>query len=157
MLSVYAAALTNEQYKVPYVLPKGFAFQAIALNCGIYDFASNSLGDRDPVIQYFLPDNCQETLYKEISTIHWINENYPPCFIMTCPGDFLNAAPEKLIPVLKKNSIPFVYRTYGSAKHPLAHVFHCNMRLQEAALCNDEECSFFNTFINDVSQASCHE
>jgi hypothetical protein len=93
-----------------------------------------------------LPGGGTEEEFHDISSVNFITEHFPPCFIMTCPGDFLNAAPDRLIPVLKKNKVPFIYRVYGSAEEPLAHVFHCNIRLPQAKLCNDEECNFFKEF-----------
>ena len=36
MLSLFACALTNPDFHVPYTLPEGFSFMAIALNCGVY-------------------------------------------------------------------------------------------------------------------------
>lgn len=146
MLSLYAAALTNTADAVPYPLAKGFAFQAIALNCGVYHMRPETMGDTFQLMKDFLPKGGTEEEFHEISPIHFITAKFPPCFIMTCPGDFLNAAPEELIPVLKKNGVPFIYRTYGSMEHPLCHVFHCNMHLAEAKLCNDEECRFFQEF-----------
>ena len=146
MLSLFAAALTNPDDAVPYPVPKGFFFQAIALNCGVYEIDGKNMGDTSQLMKDFLPNGGTEEEYRQISCVNFITENYPPCFIMTCPGDFLNAAPEKLVPVLKKNGVPFIYRVYGSKQNPLAHVFHCNMHLAEAAQCNDEECYFFKEF-----------
>lgn len=147
MLSLFSAALTNPNYHVPYTLPKHFQFTAIALNCGIYDMVAAQLGDTAKLMEDYLPNHGTSEEYHEISTIHFITSDFPSCFIMTCPGDFLYAAPESLVSVLKKNGVPFVYRTYGSAKNPLAHVFHCNMQLPEAKQCNDDECAFFQSFM----------
>lgn len=36
---------------------------------------------------------------------------------------------------------------YGDANNELEHVFHCNMKRTEAAVCNKEECDFFKKFI----------
>jgi len=146
MLSLYAAALTNSQYFVPYPLAKGFSFCAIALNCGIYHLQPETMGETMQLMKDFLPKGGTSEELHDISPINYVNEKFPPCFIMTCPGDFLNAAPEELVAVLKKNSVPFVYRTYGNQKNPLTHDFHCNMRLAEAKLCNEEECRFFQEF-----------
>lgn len=148
MLSMFAAALTNQDFKVPFVLPKDFQFQAIALNCGVYFMKKELLGDTEQLMEVLLPQKGSDEEFYQISTIYHITENYPPCFIMTCPGDFLYAAPETLVPVLKDKKVPFMYRTYGNAKNLLGHVFHCNMQLDEAKLCNDEECNFFKTFLD---------
>ena len=81
-----------------------------------------------------------------ISSVNFITPAFPPSYIMTCPGDFLKDAPDVLIPVLKKNSVPFMYRVFGNQSNPLTHVFHCNINLPEAKICNDEECNFFKEF-----------
>ena len=143
MLSLFACALTNKEYKIPYTLPKYFKFKAIALNCGVYLMKPESLGDTAKLMEDYLPNKGTHEEFYEISPINFITENYPPCFIMTCPGDFLKDAPSKLIPVLEKNDVPFIYRYFGNKENPLTHVFHCNINLNDAKLCNDEECNFF--------------
>ncbi len=147
MLSLFACALTNPDYQVSYKVPADFKLQAIALNCGVYEMTPGALGDTEVLMNDFLPSGVTEQALDEISSAHHITENFPPCYIMTCPGDFLNAAPEALIPVLKKYNVPFNYRVYGNKNTPLAHVFHCNVRLPQAVQCNDHECNFFKEFL----------
>lgn len=147
MLSLFSCALTNPKYKVPYSLPKDFSFKAIALNCGVYLMEKGALGETEKLMADFLPKKGTKKEYKEISSVNYITDKFPPCYIMTCPGDFLKDAPSKLIPVLEKKSVPFIYRVYGNKENPLAHVFHCNINLKEAKLCNDEECRFFKEFL----------
>jgi acetyl esterase/lipase len=150
MLSLFAAALTNPKYKPDFKLPKGFAFQAIALNCGAYKMdAENTSEMSTNLMKALLPKHGTKKEMKQLSSYHFVTPDYPPVFIMTCPGDFLFNEPETLIPVLKANAVPYIYRVYGSKKNPLAHVFHCNMKSADGKLCNDEECSFFKEFCND--------
>lgn len=146
MLTLFATAITNKKADVSFHVPENFTLQAIALNCGVYNLNESTRKDMGAIIQSFLPEKASEKMMQEISPIRSINDQFPPCFIMTCPGDFLNAAPDELVPALKKYGVPFIYRTYGSAKNPLMHVFHCAIRLPEATLCNDEECNFFKEF-----------
>ena len=146
MLSLFACALTNPNYEVPYSLPKNFIFKAIALNCGIYDMQKGSLGDTEKLMYDYLPEHGTEEEYYQISSVHFITPNFPPTYVMTCPGDFAKDMPDSLIPVLKKNVVPFMYRVFGNQNNPLAHVFHCNINLPEAGICNDEECNFFKEF-----------
>ena len=35
----------------------------------------------------------------------------------------------------------------GGIGEPLGHVFHCNMRSEDARRCNDDECRFFKRFV----------
>lgn len=148
LLSLFAAYLTSDRCKLPIDIHPLFSFQAIALNCGVYFMKGDILGDTSKLMEDLLPHKGSEDEYHNISTINFITDKYPPCFIMTCPGDFLYQAPDALIPVLKKNKIPFVYRVYGNSNEPLAHVFHCNINTKQAKLCNDEECNFFKEFID---------
>ena len=147
MLALFSVALTNPEYKVPYSLPKKFQFSAIALNCGIYELVSDSLGDTQKIMDDYLPEHGSKEELFQISPVNFITSKFPSCFIMTCPGDFLFQAPEVLISKLKMNKVPFLYRVYGDTQNPLTHVFHCNMNLPEAKKCNDDECAFFQSFI----------
>lgn len=148
LLSLFASYLTNEECKLPIKVNETFHFKAIALNCGVYLMKGDILGDTSKLMEDLLPNKGSDDEYHAISTINFITDKYPPCFIMTCPGDFLYQAPDTLIPVLKKNKVPFIYRVYGNSKEPLSHVFHCNINLKQAKLCNDEESNFFKEFID---------
>ena len=35
----------------------------------------------------------------------------------------------------------------GNLAYDGTHVFHCNINLPEAKICNDEECNFFKEFL----------
>jgi Esterase/lipase len=147
MLSLFAAAITNPEYHADFTLPKGFSFQAIALNCGAYKMKYSEAEDNDMnPMKEFLPDGGTQKELRQISSADHITDQFPPSFVMTCPKDFLSAAPEDLIPVLKENCVPFIYRVYGNKQNPLGHVFHCNIKTSDAKLCNDEECNFFKEF-----------
>jgi acetyl esterase/lipase len=45
MLSLFAAALTNPSFEVPYPFPKDFTFKAIALNCGVYEMQAETMNE----------------------------------------------------------------------------------------------------------------
>ena len=61
--------------------------------------------------------------------------------------DFLKDQPDHLIPHLEENKIPYELHIYGSEDNVLGHVFHVNVRLKDATLCNDEECEFFRKYM----------
>ena len=58
-------------------------------------------------------------------------------------GDFLKNQAPLLEDALSKAAVPYVSKVYGSDDHPLKHVFHCDIRMKEAVICNDEQCRFF--------------
>ncbi|MBR0126609.1 MAG: hypothetical protein IJM03_14805, partial [Treponema sp.] len=68
---------------------------------------------------------------------------------MTSFGDFLKDQALELASKLMERKVPFTLKVYGSAKNPLYHVFHVNMKQEEAAVCNDDECNFFKSFCRE--------
>ena len=150
MLSLFSCALTNPEYAAVcgYQIPDGFRFQAIALNCGAFKMEMGPEGELNAqLMKGLLPKGGTDEEFELISSYLHITPDYPPVYIMTCPGDFLKAQPAFIIPVLEENDVQFVYHRFGDKKNPLAHVFHCNIRSAEGNICNDEECAFFREFI----------
>ncbi len=66
---------------------------------------------------------------------------------MTCTGDFLQDQPAVLMRPLMTHGIPFEFHYYSDRETPLGHVFHCNMKLPIAHVCNREECGFFRRYL----------
>lgn len=149
-LGLYAAICTNSEYAgtYPFQPPQGFVPKAIALNCGVYrmDFSSDENDQNRRLMADFLPEKGTEEELERISSVNYITDQYPPVFVMTATGDFLKDQVPILTEKLMECEVPFVYRYYGNAIKPLGHVFHCNIRLEESALCSDEECAFFRKY-----------
>lgn len=148
LLSIYTAICTNSEYAKEFdiKIPSDFAPAAIALNCGVYkvDLKTEDGDNRDILLmEDYLPG---KGTYRELQIIdsgEYITEQYPPVFIMTSEGDFLKNQAQIFVEKLMSRNVPFVYRYYKNPEYELGHVFHCNIRLPDAALCNDEECDFF--------------
>ena len=123
--------------------------KAVALNCGKYSFASEKKnpGLKDIVSFLFVNGGNDEEL-DMIDIIAHLNEKFPPAYIMTCTGDFLMKEAGKLCSRLEDTDIPFEYHFYSDGENPLGHVFHCNMKLDMATACNDDECRFFRRYID---------
>lgn len=152
-LGLYAAICTNPQYAAEYEfkVPEGFAPTAIALNCGAYRIEFGKEGNTDDLtrqlMEDLLPGKGTEKEQELIDVTKHITEHYPPVFFMSCPGDFLKVQLPLLAGKLVENGVPFICRMYGSAQNTLAHVFHCNIKSEDAKLCNDETCDFFKKYI----------
>lgn len=133
---------------------KGHAvkLKAVGLNCGKFDLTRNNESDPDTpkMMVDFLEGAGTEEEYALTDVTRNVTEDFPPAFIMTCPGDFLKYQAPFMADVLAENSVPFVYRFYGDKKDPLHHVFHCNMSLESAKICNDDECGFFRQFVDQI-------
>ena len=146
LLSLYACICTNPAYAAEYDFapPAGFAPTALALNCGNYDISLEPGSPKTrPFTQQLLADFLPEGGH--------MTPAFPPSFLMTANGDFLKAQVPILSARLAELEVPHIARFYGTPARPLNHVFHCDMRLEEARLCNDEECDFFRRFLPAAS------
>lgn len=151
ILGLYSAICTNPACAKEYAfsVPEGFVPTAIALNCGKYKMRPEGDGIEmtDQLIQDFLPEGGTLQELAKIDVIDHVTSAFPPVFLMTANDDFLKEQAPPMAEKLMACDIPFVYRFYGTAEHRLSHVFHCNMKTQDAALCNDEECEFFRKYL----------
>lgn len=149
-LGLYAAICTNPTYAQNYdfSVPEGFVPKAIALNCGVYeiDFRKQEGNSTPDLMDELLPEDKKEELLALLGVAEYVTEDYPPTFIMTAVDDFLKMQALVLAKKFTECNVPFAYRFYGDKNNKLAHVFHCNMRLQDAADCNDDECKYFEHF-----------
>lgn len=146
ILALYTAICTNPSYAANFNfhVPGGFVPKAIALNCGSYVQTENVM--TKALMADYLPKKGTEEELKLNSPLHYITEKFPPVYVMTSNGDFLKEQAPMMVEVLKEKGIPHVMKCYGDEKTELGHVFHCNIRLPEATVCNDEECEFFKSW-----------
>lgn len=149
-LSCYAAIVTNPTYaaKYSFKVPKGLKLNAVALNCGLYDFNADGMKDSmQDILKLYCPDWGTEEELKTLSVVNWITADYPPVYLMTATGDFLKMQAPIMAKALSEKNVPFTYKLYGTAENQLPHVFHCNIKLAEAKVCNDDECNFFKAHL----------
>ena len=150
LLGLYCCACGDADFAAACALqpPEGFRPTAVALNCGVYHIDPPKPGERaNPLLADLLPNKGTAEELRQISVLEHLNESFPPALVMTCEGDFLAEAAPPLVQRLESLGVPAEYRYYGDRDHVLGHVFHCNMRLAEAARCNREECDFFRSFL----------
>lgn len=151
LLGLYSALCTNPVYaaQVGVKPPKGFAPRAIALNCGKYriEATGDPTDQTQQLMADFLPGGGTAQELRAIDVTAHVTDAFPPTFLMTANGDFLREQAPVMAHCLMENSVPFVFRFYGDARHELGHVFHCDVRSEQGQRCNDEECAFFRTFV----------
>ncbi len=151
ILGSYAAIMTNPGFaeNFDFKIPENFRLKAVGLNCGAYNI---TLDNADELTINLLGDYLREKgSTKELNLMSLVNHvtpDFPPAFVMTSLGDFLREQAPLLNVRLDECGVQHVYRLYGTKEKPLDHVFHCNLKLAEGRLCNDEECSFFRSFIS---------
>ena len=148
-LALYSSICTNPQYAAgyPFQPPKGFRPTAIALNCGAYQIDTSKKDLTTALMADFLPEKGSPKELEMINVVNHITGDYPPTFFMTCTEDFLKDQAPILLEKLLAEDVPFVSRYYGDKSKRLPHVFHCDIKSEDAKLCNDEECAFFREFL----------
>jgi len=158
ILSLYASARTNKDYckNYPFIkevtdnnlpLPK---IKALAFNCGKYDMLPELNKDKAMklMLKVLMPQGGTKEEIELINGAGHLTKDFPPAFVMTCYGDFLfNQAPV-IIRALEAAGVEHEFLCYGKPEKPLWHVFHCDPKLQDAVICNDDECNFFKSRID---------
>ena len=158
MTLMYCIMCTNPDYAplIGVVPPEGFVPKAAVLNCGVYDICE-MLKDKGPALMLLKPlvkdlmglEKLPDVLTPEqealLCPVKFMNNTFPTCYVMTAPGDFLVRQPDFLLPALEKLGIRHVFKVFGSDQNKLSHVFHCDPRLPDAKLCNDEEMEFLRS------------
>lgn len=152
LLSVYSTLCTSKEYAAmfDFEVPKGFVPRGVALNCGVYyvDLKNKANHDYDLFMEV-LADKGSDREQKWINPMPFMTEAFPPTYLMTANQDKTVSEDQalKLSARLEELNVNFLKKVYGDKENPLDHVFHCNMRLPQAAICNDEECQFFKSLV----------
>lgn len=150
-LGIYAAICTNEAYakKFSFVVPEKNLFAAIALNSGVYlsCFEKEKADFTRILVMEYLGTEVMENIAL-FEYINYVNEEYPCTFIMTAQNDFVKIQSIRFAERLVEKSVNFIFRMYASKKNKLGHAFHCDLRLPEAAVCNQEEIAFFESLFS---------
>ena len=152
ILSLFCSLCTNPVYAKNYDFkaPENFVPKAIALNCAVLDVEEAKKGMGKGVMQLMkdvLPKKNRDEMLQLIDPIRYVNEKFPPCYLMTCNEDFLRTQPNRFAKKLERCGVPYEYTMYGDVDTKLGHVFHLDMRNEAGKQCNDEECAFFRSFL----------
>jgi acetyl esterase/lipase len=155
MLTIYSCLCANEVYagklgiaRPTYPDGSPFVPAAVGLNFGIYVMS------KDPKVSSTLTRSLMKELLENhgdereldlVNPIPYINANFPRAYVVTGNADPLAGPPAQkiLTEALEQHGIIYQDITYGTKDHPLGHVFHCDIRSEDAKKCNDEECAFF--------------
>ncbi|MDE7476662.1 MAG: alpha/beta hydrolase [Lachnospiraceae bacterium] len=154
LASQYLTLLSNREYRklfsmqIPY---DRITVKAVALNCGCYDMKRYIEDKKEAAFLAYvdkaLTENREMTL-ERMDVIKYINENFPPTYIMTSEYDFLKEQAQPMYELLKKKGVVCEYKQYGNVGDEyMVHVFHLDQRLKEAQICNDDECRFFDRIL----------
>ena len=149
LLGLFCCLCTNPDYAVQFSFrpPKGFTPSAVCLNCGTYEIKIEKKGDMTArLMADLLPHKGTPEEMRQISVLQHVTAAFPPALVMTCEGDFLAQEAPGMVEKLGSVGVPVVYKYYGDKDHVLGHVFHCNIRSEDARQCNRDECDYFRGF-----------
>lgn len=152
LASHYVTLLTNPDFA------KLFDFEmadvevkAVGLNCGLYDSRKTAEYGLDSVFMEYLDcvgKKVPENVLEMLDVYKYMNKNFPASFVMSAVRDFLLTQAEPMYNHLKELGIPCEMKIYGAEdRTDIEHVFHVNCKLEEAKICNDDECAFFKKYI----------
>lgn len=83
-----------------------------------------------------------------MSPAHYVTEDFPPSYVLTASHDFLKEDGKMMFELLQAKNVECDYKLYGSAEKPLYHVFHCDIKSEDAKQANDDEINFFKKYID---------
>lgn len=145
-MAIYALIVTDKKYAEYYdfTVPEGLVLKGLGLSCGLYKVVDSKTVS---TLRDFLRDEDYPAMLERLNVVDMVSSSFPPCFLMTAVGDFLREESAAFAECLGKAGVRCEYKLYGTEKEPLGHVFHCNVRLAEAAQANDDMCSFLRSLM----------
>lgn len=149
--SQFACVFTNQGYAKLFGLtaPESVKLKAIGLACGMYKMPERAHSEKDnELMMDYLGD--EKLISDPRVELHSnIDKNYPPTYIFSSYNDFLVSECVPMADFLKEKGIEVECKIYGSKEaKEIAHVFHCNMRLEEGKKANDAQTEFFRKHVN---------
>lgn len=162
MAALYACICTDPDFAARFAMqvplrPDGRAFvpDAMALNCGVYEISMKKANRMTRnLMKDLLPRGGSPREMFLVNVLPHVNEKFPPSYVMTANADPIAGPPaqKNFVDRLADMGVPVTGRTWGTGEEPLAHVFHLNIKLEQAGLLNDEECEFFRSFLQTAAR-----
>lgn len=148
LASQYAAMWAEPEYAALFRLKvPGIRIRALALNCGMYDMSARAAAPRKGIHRDYLGTGpaANDPRFRVLEAV---TDRYPPAFITTSCCDFLRDCAEPMHRFLAEKGVETLWRCYGRENdRTVGHVFHVNIRLPEAVMCNDDTAAFFRKYI----------
>lgn len=153
--SQYAAITTNIEYAemFDFEIPD-IRIKAMGLNCGMFDPLDRVRDEGNKLVNRALKNLLRDYLGKEIYKYEKemdfqsnITPGYPPVFIANSVNDILVGIRPVFFDKLNNAGVPCIYKEYGHSNRFNGHVFHLDIRKNEAVKLNTEQIEFFHQYI----------
>jgi len=145
LASHFGAIYSNSNFAALYGISvsKKIKIVALSLACGFYDLGNRVSveGNNDIMSDYFGKDFDYSD--PRIQVYANITSEYPPSYVFSGVGDFLATQAQPFSEFLCEKGVFSKWKVYeGNKGQDLGHVFHCDMKLDEASKCNDDQVAF---------------
>lgn len=154
--SQYAAIITNAKYaKLFDFKTPDIKIKALGLNCGMYDPLDRLKNKEEKkwaknILNRLMKDYIGKEVYKyekEMDVQSNITSSYPPSFVTCSVNDGLVGIKPIFLDNLKNAEIHYIYKEYGHNDKSIQHVFHLDIRKDEATKLNNEQIEFFRQYL----------
>ena len=150
LLTLFSNMCLNPEYAKHFSFSpvKEIHLQAVALNCGVYELNLKEDDDLMRILrQEVMPQGGTAEEELLMNPLPFMTKQFPPVYVMTSNEDFLKDQAPLVVQRLEELEVPYRYHVYGDEHTLLYHVFHCNINLEAASQCNDDECEFFKEYL----------
>ena len=146
IISQYGAIYSNRAYRkiMDFKKPK-ITIRGLGFCCGTYDIKTelDETGAKGLLRDYFT--SKPEKFGEKLNVLKYITNDYPPVYMFSSKGDFLQEAVEPMADLLKDRGGKCKYKIYGTKS--TGHVFHVNMNDKYGAEANEDQIEFFKKLI----------
>lgn len=150
LTSQFACIFTNPDYAKLFGLkaPEAIKLRAIGLACGMYKMPERAHSESDDLIMHDYLGDMKLLEDPRVELHSNITKDYPAAYLFTSYCDFLYTECEPFAKFLTDKGLDAKFDIYGSKEaKEVAHVFHCNLRLDEGEKANKAQAEFFKEHI----------
>ncbi|MGG4342041.1 alpha/beta hydrolase [Paenibacillus lautus] len=152
----YAAIITNSKYAklFDFKMPD-IRIKAMGLNHGMYDPLDRiknkeakkwNMGLLNALMKDYLGNEIHK-YEKEMDFQSNITSSFPPSFVTCSVNDGLVGIQPVFLSKLESAGIHYIYKEYGHKDKASGHVFHLDLRKDEATILNIEQIDFFRQYV----------
>lgn len=150
LASQYAAIHTNPEYAAlfPFDTVNGCKISGLGLACGVYRIKYRIEHDKDGnTFSDYIGDKTDKN-DPILDMQKYVTADYPPVYVFSSYCDFLMEECGPFEEFLKEKGVDVESHIYGTPEaKEIAHVFHCNLRLEEGEKANRAQIDFFKRHI----------
>ena len=159
LAALYGVLLTNPEYRERFEKKYDISLKcplkvtALGLNCGIYDLkldadkAHKSESNTNNLMADLFGDEAGDETFMFASPNYHLTADFPPAYVMAASRDFLNYQAPMMQQAIEAAGGSAELHIYGDDENLLYHVFHCDMKIKDGAVCNADEARYFKGFL----------